>query len=517
MYWYIFFAAVTILFCLIGLALESIAKYYAFGRALRDFPGPPASWVNGNLNCLHGTDEQTIDDLHQLAKEFPKCYRFWLGPFRPTMQCIHPDIIKAVLSASQDKDGIFVSYLKPWLGNGLLTENGQKWQQKRRLIGGAFNLTFLSKSAPVIHDCVKIMTDHWNVYSRMKRTFDMYGDIKMLSFDIIMRCAFSGRYACQVVEGKHPFVKAFEKMSSLVHERILNPSITNEWLYWMTRNGREFYSVCDLVHKYTEDAIHERQKEMRRNDKSQDRSYKNDFLDILLSVKDSDGQKLLVNDIRDEINSFIFSGYDTLSNGITWSLYCLGKHRSHQRKVRDEVNAYLQHLNKLEWEDITSLKYTIMCVKEALRLYPPVPFLSGRCLDKDIKIEDVKLPTGCPVEVPVISVHHQAEWWPDPMTYDPLRFTPEKIRDRHPFAYLPFSAGSRKCLGQIFAMGVVTLVVAKIIQRYDIRLVANRAVKQRVGLVLQPKNGVWIEIVERNGTGIRQSGSSRRLSKVTSV
>lgn len=512
---YILFAFVTILFCLLGLALETLGKYYAYSKALRDFPGPPANWVTGNLHLLHGTDEQTIDDLHRLAKDYPKCYRFWIGPLRPTMQCIHPDIIKAVLNASRDKGGFMLSYLRPGLGSALVTENGQKWVQKRRLIGGAFNLAFLSKSAPVITDCIKILTDHWTVYSRMKRTFDMYGDIKMLSFDIIMRCAFSSRYQCQVIEGKHPFIKAFEKMNYLVHERILNPSIVNEWLYWMTPNGREFYSVCDSVHKFTEDVIQDRLKDMRKADKSD--SYKNDFLDILLSVKDKDNQKLSISDIRDELICFIFSGYDTICNAITWSLYCLAKHHSHQHKVRSEIDLYPQKRDRAEWEDITSLKYTIMCVREALRLYPPMPFLSGRCLDKDIKIEDVSLPAGCPVEVPLISIHHQAKWWPDPMKYDPLRFTPEKIRERHPFVYLPFSAGSRKCLGEVFGIGAVTLVVAKIIQRYDIRLVANRTVKQKVGLVLQPSNGVWIEIVERNGVGIRQSASCRRLSKVTSV
>ncbi|MEE6523646.1 hypothetical protein FKM82_022640 [Ascaphus truei] len=168
-----------------------------------------------------------------------------------------------------------------------------------------------------------------------------------------------------------------------------------------------------------------------------------DFLDILLCAKDENGESLSDEDLRAEVDTFMFEGHDTTASGISWILYCMAKYPEHQKKCREEIREVLGERHTVEWEDLGKMPYTTSCIKEGLRLFPPVPGIA-RQLSKPITFCDGRsLPEGTVVLLSIYAMNRSSSVWEDPEVFDPLRFSSENSSKRHSHAFLPFSAGAR--------------------------------------------------------------------------
>nr|XP_053637333.1 cytochrome P450 4C1-like [Cherax quadricarinatus] len=120
-------------------------------------------------------------------------------------------------------------------------------------------------------------------------------------------------------------------------------------------------------------------------------------------------------------------------------------------RVQEELDGIFDSADSpVTWEDVHQLKYTEMCIKEALRIFPPAPFIS-RKLEEDVVIENYRVPSGTTVQLVIYKIHRDPAQFPDPEVFDPDRFLPENVNKRHPYAYIPFSAGPRNCIGKIYA------------------------------------------------------------------
>ncbi|KAK3881462.1 hypothetical protein Pcinc_014118 [Petrolisthes cinctipes] len=178
------------------------------------------------------------------------------------------------------------------------------------------------------------------------------------------------------------------------------------------------------------------------------------FLDILLEY--SGGVKGLSDeDIREEVDTFMFEGHDTTAAAISWSLFLLGHHPEIQAKVHEELDAILTSPDQpLGIAELRQMKYTENCIKEALRLLPSVPYL-GRVLSEDLNICGNVIPAHTNVMISIYMIHREPVQFPDPEKFDPNRFLPENTRKSHPYAYIPFSAGPRNCIGRYTGDGDV--------------------------------------------------------------
>eukprot|EP00058_Branchiostoma_floridae_P018720 XP_002604209.1 hypothetical protein BRAFLDRAFT_73452 [Branchiostoma floridae] len=225
-----------------------------------------------------------------------------------------------------------------------------------------------------------------------------------------------------------------------------------------------------------------------------------DFLDILLTARDPDGEGLTDEEIRAEVDTFLFEGHDTTASGISWSLYCLAKHPGHQDRVREEVDSVLAGKDdeELTWQDISKLKYLAMCVKEAMRLYPPVPIVSRR-ITRDFVFMGHPLPTGATININAWCVHHNPTvWGEDFMDYKPERFSSENMKNMDPYAFIPFSAGPRNCIGQNFALNEEKVVIARILHRFKVELVTDHYVAPVIELVTRAVNGIKVKFIPRD-------------------
>ncbi len=404
------------------------------------------------------------------------------------------------------KDRSVYSYLMPWLGEGLLISEDKKWMRNRRLLTPAFHYEILRGYVPVINDCLEIFLKKWTVSAKEGLAVYAFQDVSKLSLDIIMRCAFSSKSDCQLLENE--YINGIDKISTLIDDRFLSLIYRCDFVYNLSASGKKFNKLLKVSHDYTESVIRERKKSLGIEgfgvkkdveailEKAKDRKYL-DFLDILLTAQDEEGKGLTDKEIRDEADTFMFEGHDTTTSGMSWTLYCLAKHPGHQDKVREEVKNALMGREFLEYDDLKDLKYTTWCIKEAMRLYPPVTNLI-RITTEDTEIDGHVIPEGTAVFVDIKQIHLHPDTWENPMEYDPLRFHPSNAEGRDPYAYIPFSAGYRNCIGQTFALNEERMVIASIINRFQVSLDETHEVELLPKIILRAKNDIKLILNSNN-------------------
>ncbi|CAL8113148.1 unnamed protein product [Orchesella dallaii] len=189
------------------------------------------------------------------------------------------------------------------------------------------------------------------------------------------------------------------------------------------------------------------------------------FLDLLLEAQ-RNGDLKSDEDVREETDTFMFEGHDTVSAGISFTLFLIGNHPDVQEKVHEELHQVFQNdvSRPVTIEDVGKLKYLECCIKESLRLFPSVPIIA-RTIQNNFQLDqDVILPPDTLVVILPYQLHRNKEVHPDHLCYRPERFLPDNAVGRHPFAYIPFSAGPRNCIGQKFALLEEKVVVANILR-----------------------------------------------------
>lgn len=211
------------------------------------------------------------------------------------------------------------------------------------------------------------------------------------------------------------------------------------------------------------------------------------------------GAKLSDSDIREEVDTFMFEGHDTTTASIFWTLFMLG----HNAKIQDNVYKELQTIfgknrRSTTMKDLSEMKYLEQVIKESLRLYPSVPFIM-RHVNEDVNIAGYDIPAGTTIGINIREMHRNPDYFPNPTKFNPDNFLPEICKKRHPFAYVPFSAGPRNCIGQKFALMEEKTVISAIIRKYKLKsLEKPDDIKYYPELVLKSQTGIKMTMKLRN-------------------
>ncbi|KAK7503102.1 hypothetical protein BaRGS_00005728 [Batillaria attramentaria] len=452
-----------------------------------------------------GKTDDILEYEASLVKKFPKYSRFWMGPFQPMINLYHPDTVKPVLKiavsfaiTSGPKPWNY-DLMAPWLGRGLLVSGGAKWARSRRLLTPAFHFDILKPYVAVKNTACNVMLGKLKKYADEKTSVEMYGIVRMCTLDVIMQCAFSYKDDIQVKGDSHPYVHAVHELSVCIEKRILNPLVHYDIVYHMTERGKRWKKGCDYVHQFSEKIIEARKQTLEKEGPPKKRYL--DFLDILLTAKDDSGQGMTPLDIRNEVDTFMFAGHDTTSSAISWTLYSLCEHPEYQQRVQEEVDHILQgrQSDDIQWSDLSRFEFLTLVLKEAMRLHSPVPIISRR-LTEPLQIEDITLPADTHVNVNIYNLHHNPAVWSDPCTFQPERFHPHNMQDMDPYAFLPFSAGPRNCIGQHFAMNEAKIVLTRLLRRFSFSLDPDHKVERAMAMVMQTENGIKMFVTNRTPT-----------------
>ncbi|GMR45237.1 hypothetical protein PMAYCL1PPCAC_15432 [Pristionchus mayeri] len=263
---------------------------------------------------------------------------------------------------------------------------------------------------------------------------------------------------------------------------------------WISAWQKEHDDNVNIAHDFTTKVIEERMELLSRGEVDEN---KKAFLDMLILEKER--SNLSMEDIREEVDTFMFAGQDTTSAALGWTVWCLANHSNVQQLAYEEIQDIFDNDvdRDCSKEDLARLTYLERCIKESLRLFPPVPFIA-RELGNDLQMGPYLLPREATLMISPYLVHRNESIYPNPERYDPERFLPENIAARHPYDFIPFSAGPRNCIGQRFAMNQLKISLSLLLRNFRFRSDRDfNSITILAKVVLKPREGINVIMENR--------------------
>jgi len=391
-----------------------------------------------------------------------------------------PDYIEHVLltnHANYRKSDFLRRMLGPLLGQGLLISEGETWRRRRRIAAPAFHARRIADFVATMAASTEAMLARWRT---LAQPFDVAGEMMALTLDVISRTMFSTDVSRDVAAVRRLMDVAVRLRVSLIDLFGLPQ--------WLPRfQPRDFRRAIAEF-----DALMSRLIAARRTG-ADDRD---DLLGMLLAAHDAEsGARLSDRQLRDEALTIFVAGHETTANALSWAWYLLARHPEAEARLHEEVDRVLGG-RPPGFADLARLEWTRMVIDETMRLYPPAHAVSRTAIGED-RIGGVRVPPGSNISISMYVTHRNPNLWPDPERFDPERFAPAAIAQRHRFAYLPFGGGPRICIGSGFAIAEAQVIVAMVAQRYRLRLAPDHVVEP-IGLItLRPRNGVRVTLEPR--------------------
>jgi len=486
-------------------------------------PGPTALPIIGNvLEISTGFDElfARLAGVKNFWGRDKGICRAWLL-FDPYIYLTEASKVEVIMSSpkyidkSQDYD-----YLQPWLGTGLLTSHGKKWHSRRKILTPAFHFKILDDFIDVFQEQSSVLVTKLEKEIGKDDGFNLFTYVTLCTLDIICETAMGQKIDAQS-NGDSEYVKAVYKIGEIVQSRQAKVWLHPDILFRLTKLYQEHQHCINVLHGFSNRVIRERKAEILDNNNNNNNNIDGEtmqnlnqqddleilgfpkkkrlaFLDLLIEASHN-GSDLSDEDIREEVDTFMFEGHDTTSASICWTLFLLGSSPEIQERVYDEIDAIFEGDRKrpATMKDLNDMKYLECAIKDSLRLYPSVPFL-GRHLYEDVQIGDYLIPAGTTALISTYVLHRDSKVFPKPEHFNPDNFLPENCSGRNPYAYIPFSAGPRNCIGQKFALLEEKSVISSVLRNYKIEAIDRREDLTLLGeLILRPKHGLRVKITKR--------------------
>lgn len=353
-----------------------------------------------------------------------------------------------------DKTEIIHTIFRPVFGNGIFTSEGDFHRRQRKLVAPSFQPRQVASYAETMVRYSEQIQQGWSEGS----VVDVNQKMTDLTMSIIGKVLFDAEVFTETGKLGGAMKTALEYVSFRMSQ--LFPPPYN----WPLPLNRRTHKAVQLLRTHTQRFIDER----RANP-----SERNDFLSILLQARDEDGQPMPDEQVMAECVVLFVAGHETTATALTWCWYLLCQHPAIYQRVQQEVDSVLQGRSPT-FADLAQLPYCLQVFKEALRLYPPAYFTARRALH-DLEIDGYRVRKNQLAILAPYTLHRRAEYFPDPETFDPERFTPEHEKQLPRHAYLPFGAGPRVCIGNHFSLMEGQLLLATLAQRVSFELVPDQS------------------------------------------
>jgi cytochrome P450 len=439
----------------------------------RRAPGPQEIPLLGSLVPLK---RDPLGFFTRCVATYGRVVRFHLGP-RLLHLVAGADGVRHVLQdhCQYFTKGWAYDKVRPVLGEGLLTSEGDLWKKQRRTIQRGLHAQRIASLADTIGEAVRSMLGAWAPAVERGEPFDVAREMMALTLDIVGRALFG-------VDVRRDAERVGRAMTVLVegaNRRIMD--LTGVLDRLPTRENRSFEQAAALLDRLVFGLIAERKRAGHEG---------SDLLSMLLEARDDAGAPMPDQLVRDEVMTILLAGHETTANALAWTFYLLGKHPDVLRKLRAELERVLEG-RPPAFEDLPRLEYTTMVLEEAMRLYPP-GWILVRTATRQEEIGGFDIPAGSVVAVCPYVLHRDPEYWPRAEEFDPERFAEPARSERPKYAHVPFSAGPRVCIGKAFAMMEMQIVLASVAQRYRLELVREHPVVLDPQVTLRPRHGVRV-------------------------
>ena len=391
-----------------------------------------------------------------------------------------PEAIRYVLvdnAGNYRKDDLQRRILAPALGNGLVTAEGEEWKLQRRTLAPLFAARHVTSFFPAMARAGERVVQRWR--RREGRIIDVSLEMTRVTLDVLEQTVFTHGVRRDPDALGRAITRYFEALGPV------DPLDLFGLPDWLPRIGRvRARPAVRFFEETVDELIAARRALMARGEEPPA-----DLLTLLLGAADPEtGQGLGEVEVRANIATFIGAGHETTANALSWSLYLLSQAPDMRARVEREVDQVTGERPLLA-DDLPRLLFTRAVVDEALRLYPPAPLITRAAITED-RIGRFKVPKGSMVAIAPWVLHRHRRLWDEPDAFDPDRFMPERRSAIDRFAYLPFGAGPRVCIGASFALQEAVTVLAAVVRAARLDLVEAHDVQPVQRVTLRPQGGL---------------------------
>jgi cytochrome P450 len=474
---------------------------------LASIPELPGAGILGHVRELR---EDRLAFVERLARDTDELCTIRLFT-RSAVFVNSPRLLHEVLvekAKSFEKSSVLRYMLYPLAGEGLFTSGGDLWRRQRKLMSPIFQPAQIAHFADSMVESAARAAATWSEGS----TVDLARETMRITMSIAGRTLFEAETFGEADTLGEALTVALDWASSNAGTAvpILQEGVRKAIVRASTRLppslGARARAAAESLHgplhlvpttrsRKLEAAIavlDDRVQRMIDERRAATGAKRADLLTKLLEARDEDdGLRMSDKQVRDEVLTLFVAGHETTATALAWGIYLLLSHPEAHRRALAEVDALGGRPPRLA--DLPRLSYLLQVFKESLRLYPPV-YLFSRQASQPVVIGGHALPEGTVVFTSPYTIHRRADLWPDPLRFDPSRFTPEAEEARPRQAFLPFSAGPRVCIGNHFALMEGPLVLATMLQHARFELLSSQPIAPEPSATLRPRGGVPVRV-----------------------
>jgi enediyne biosynthesis protein E7 len=416
-----------------------------------------------------GSTDDSLDRMIELFARHGDTYRVYV-PARKSYTYVihHPDDVKRVLVSNHRNytKGIGLDRVKILLGKGLMTSEGEFWKRQRYMMQPMFHRRVITEFASLIDAANERFIARWEAQAARGEIVNLTDEMSELTLEIVLRSIFGtdlDRLAQQ--PGGNPFEVVTKEQGRNLQFAFKFRSLTK--------------LVAELV---------------RRRRERQEEHF--DYVGMLMNARDKDtGNAMQERELIDEVMTLVVAGHETTASALNWTWYLLSQHPEVEARLHAEIDATAE-VAAPSLAQMEALAYTQQVVNEALRLYPPGWLLSRRSIQPDV-LSGFEIAAGTNVLLPLYLLHRHPRYWRDPDAFRPERFDAEHEAERPRFAYMPFAAGPRHCIGETFALYEMLMHLYKVARRYRLVHVPDMPLELEAQINLRTKYPLHMRLERR--------------------
>ena len=373
------------------------------------------------------------------------------------------------------KRGSMWAFIRTVFGNGLVVSEGDYWRRQRRMMQPHFHRHHVTRLIEMMLEAIDAELDRWPTQAL---AFDIAQAMAHMTMGVIIKTMFG--------MGLKPEEKE-QAAVAMTHvlDYFLTGMVTQTLPNWLPLPGQKQYASA---RKQFDTIVSRMIEQGRRGEIDPD-----SLLAMLLNTTDADtGQSMTDAQVRDEVTTIFMAGYETTALALAWTYHYLTQQPIAAAKLQAEVDTAL-NLRPPAASDLPKLQYTRLVFQEAMRIRPAIWFQLRMAMEDDV-IDGYRIPARANIMPLTFLYHRHPEHWERPEQFEPERFSAERSATRHRFAWLPFGAGQRMCIGKEMAMALGPLVLARVAQRFRLAAHPDRVARPHLSSTLRPKDGVWVQL-----------------------
>ena len=416
-----------------------------------------------------GSTDDSLERMIELFSRHGDTYRVYV-PARQSYTYVihHPDDVKRVLVSNHRNytKGLGLDRVKILLGKGLMTSEGEFWKRQRYMMQPLFHRRVITEFAALIDAANERFIARWEAQAARGEMLNLTDEISELTLEIVLRSIFGtdlDRLAQQ--PGGNPFAVVTREQGRNLQFAF------------------KFRSLAKVVSEL-----------LRRRGEAGEEHF--DYVGMLMNARDKEtGEAMSERALIDEVMTLVVAGHETTASALNWTWYLLSQHPQVEARLHAEIDSAAP-VSAPSLAQMESLAFTQQVVNEALRLYPPGWLLSRRTIEPDV-LSGFEIPARTNVLLPLYLLHRHPRYWQDPDGFRPERFAPEQEAQRPRFAYMPFAAGPRHCIGETFALYEMLMRLYKVARRYRLVHVPDMPLELEAQINLRSKYPLHMRLERR--------------------